>query len=213
MPCAVQREVESARRAGRFKARLHASRVDRRSRAARVWDRHLLRAAAAERLAADLDAWDGQLARLRLRGSDRSRGAPKRCRHGRHGPLPTNPAAGVRGSATRRRSSTARVVARGADPALRRRRTPGACARRAGALVQQKSRRPRGSGPFFEGAGSRGTLELVGEEILQLREGTAPAGRRDRAGAERWRARRPRSNAGIPYAADAERTWRFGQTA
>jgi ATP-dependent helicase/DNAse subunit B len=67
---------------------------------------------------------------------------------------------------------------------------------------------------FFEGAGSRGTLELVGEEVLQLlRDGAAPT----EIGVvvpslERWRG--PIETAfgslGIPYAVDAP--LRFGQS-
>ena len=60
---------------------------------------------------------------------------------------------------------------------------------------------------FFEGAGTRGALELVGEEILQLlRDGAAP----DQIGVvvpshERWRAplETAFSTLGIPYAIDA----------
>ncbi|HEX2287826.1 MAG TPA: PD-(D/E)XK nuclease family protein, partial [Gaiellaceae bacterium] len=70
---------------------------------------------------------------------------------------------------------------------------------------------------FFEGAGSRGTLELVGEEILHLlREGTAPTEIGVVVPAlDRWRG--PIETAfgtlGIPYSVDAEADVRFGQTA
>ena len=99
---------------------------------------------------------------------------------------------------------------------MRRSRTPRSriSSVRSSAIRPGEAPAPEGAIRFFEGAGTRGALELVAEEILELlREGVAP----DQVGVvvpsyERWRA--PLETAfgtlGIPYAIDSPT--RFPQT-
>jgi RecB family exonuclease len=203
-------------------ARLYASyceELDRRG----LWDRHLLRAAAAERLAGELGSWEGQpvfaygfedltAAEWSLLQTLAGRTEvtvslpyePGRAAfewlHDTSGEL-QQLAAGSLEELTPRYAEVAR-------PAL---------AHLERALFGGQSGEPPpldGAIRFFEGAGSRGTLELVGEEILGLlRGGVEP----EEIGVvvpslERWRG--PIETAfgtlGIPHAVDAP--LRFGQT-
>ena len=122
--------------------------------------------------------------RVRLRGSDRRRvGAPARARRAdgrdRLGAV-RGRAHGVRvAAADDGRPERARGRAdRGAAAAVPRLRASGARARRAAtssATTPAERAETGGAVRFFEGAGTRPTLELVGREILSLvRAGTAP---------------------------------------
>jgi ATP-dependent helicase/DNAse subunit B len=189
----------------------------------RLWDRHLLRAAAAERLAADLTAWEGQpVFAYGFEDLTEAEWALLRTLAGRADvtvSLPYEPGrpafAWLRETAAELQELAAGSVeelppryADVAHPAL-------AYLERALFGGATNASPPiEGALRFFEGAGSRGTLELVGEEVLQLlRDGTPPA----QIGVvvpslERWRG--PVETAfgtlGIPYAIDAP--LRFGQT-
>jgi ATP-dependent helicase/nuclease subunit B len=205
-------------------ARLYASYREELERLG-VWDRHLLRAAAAERLAADLGAWDGRP--VFAYGFEDLTAAEWMLLETLSGrtevtvSLPYEPgrpafewlretseelqqlAAGSLEELTPRYADVARPALAHLERAL------------FGSRVDE-SPPLEGAVRFFEGAGSRGTLELVGEEILQLlRAGTAP----EEIGVvvpalERWRSQIETAfgTLGIPYSVDAEADVRFGQT-
>jgi ATP-dependent helicase/DNAse subunit B len=203
-------------------ARLYASYRQELDRL-RLWDRHLLRAAAGERLAADLSAWEGQpVFAYGFEDLTAAEWALLRTLAGRTDvtvSLPYEPgrpafewlrdtSADLQQLAAGSLEELTPRYAEVAEPAL-------AHLERALFGVPADASPPlEGAIRFFEGAGSRGTLELVGEEVLQLlREGTAAA----QIGVvvpslERWRG--PVETAfgtlGIPYALDAP--LRFGQT-
>jgi ATP-dependent helicase/nuclease subunit B len=189
-----------------------------------LWDKHLLRAAAAERLAAELDSWDGQPVFAYgfedLTAAEWSLLETLAGRAEVTVSLPYEPgrpafewlrdtSAELQQLAGGRLDELTPRYADVAQPAL---------AHLERALFDLLHANPPppidGAVRFFEGAGSRGTLELVGEEVLELlRDGTAPA----EIGVvvpslERWRG--PIETAfgtlGIPYAVDAP--LRFGQT-
>ena len=206
-------------------ARLYASYREELERL-RVWDRHLLRAAAAERLAADLDAWDGQpVFAYGFEDLTAAEWALLETLSGRTEVTVSLPYEPGRPAFEwlRETSEELQQLAAGSLEELTPRYADVAHAALAhleralfGSRVDE-SPPLEGAVRFFEGAGSRGTLELVGEEILELlREGTAmgeigvvvPA-------LERWRG--PIETAfgtlGIPYSVDAEADVRFGQTA
>jgi ATP-dependent helicase/DNAse subunit B len=188
-----------------------------------LWDRHLLRAAAAERLAGDLGSWSGQP--VFAYGFEDLTAAEWGLLDALAGrtevtvSLPYEPgrpafewlsgtSAGLQRLAGGSLEELAPRYAEVASPAL---------VHLERMLFGGQAGDPppiAGALRFFEGAGSRGTLELVGEEILALlRAETAPG----EIGVvvpslERWRG--PIETAfgtlGIPYAVDAP--LRFGQS-
>jgi len=188
-----------------------------------IWDKNLLHAAAAERLGSDLGAWDGRP--VFAYGFEDLTATEWALLEGLAGrtdvtvSLPYEPgrpafewlrdtSEGLQQLAAGSVEELAPRYSDVAHPAL---------AHLERALFGGRTDEPPaidGAIRFFEGAGSRGTLELVGEEVLQLlREGTAPS----QIGVvvpslERWRG--PVETAfgtlGIPYAIDAP--LRFGQT-
>jgi ATP-dependent helicase/nuclease subunit B len=188
-----------------------------------LWDRHLLRAAAAERLAGDLGSWSGQpVFAYGFEDLTAAEWALLEALAGRTDvtvSLPYEPGR----PAFEWLSGTSEGLQRLVDGALEE-LAPRYAEVASPALVHleralfggQAGDPPSIAGAirFFEGAGSRGTLELVGEEILALlRAGTAPS----EIGVvvpslERWRG--PIETAfgtlGIPYAVDAP--LRFGQS-
>jgi ATP-dependent helicase/DNAse subunit B len=189
-----------------------------------LWDRHLLRAAAAERLAGDLSSWQGQpVFAYGFEDLTAAEWALLETLAGRAEvtvSLPYEPgrpafewlhdtseqlqalAAGSLEELAPRYEEVAHPALAHLERALFGGRTD-----QAPAL--------EGAIRFFEGAGSRGTLELVGEAVLELlRAGTAPG----EIGVvvpslERWRG--PIDTAfgtlGVPYGVDGP--LRFGQTA
>ena len=169
-----------------------------------LWDRDPQRRRAAERLA-DRPRRVARRAglRLRLRGPDRrrvdaARGA-RRPRRGRR-------LAAVRArAASRSRRSRARPTTSPRSPTARSRSSPPRSAEYAHPALAhleralfEESPPPRreldGAVRFLEGAGARGTLELVGDELLELIRGGTAAGadRARRAVARRAGARRSR---------------------
>ena len=188
-----------------------------------LWDKHLLRAAAAERLAGDLGSWEGQpVFAYGFEDLTAAEWALLETLAGRTDvtvSLPYEPgrpafewlrdtSEGLQQLAAGSLEELTPRYADVAQPAL---------AQLERALFGGRLEEPppiEGAIRFFEGAGSRGTLELVGEEVLELvRDGTKPA----EIGVvlpslERWRG--PVETAfgtlGIPYAVDAP--LRFGQT-
>jgi ATP-dependent helicase/DNAse subunit B len=188
-----------------------------------LWDRQLLRAAAAERLAGDLGSWQGQpVFAYGFEDLTAAEWALLETLAGRAQVTvslpyePGRPAFEWLGDTSQELQKLAGAVEElaprydeVAHPALAHieRALFGGRTEQAPAL--------EGAIRFFEGAGSRGTLELVGEAILELlRAGTAPA----EIGVvvpSLERLRGPVETAfgtlGIPYAVDAP--LRFGQTA
>jgi ATP-dependent helicase/DNAse subunit B len=189
-----------------------------------LWDRHLLRAAAAERLARDLGSWQGQpVFAYGFEDLTVAEWALLETLAGRADvtvSLPYEPgrpafewlrdtSEGLQALAAGGLEELAPHYEEVAHPAL---------AYLERTLFGGNTDEPpplEGAIRFFEGAGSRGTLELVGETVLELlRAGTAPG----EIGVvvpslERWRG--PIDTAfgtlGVPYAVDAP--LRFGQTA
>ncbi len=204
-------------------ARLYTSYREELERLA-LWDRHLLRAAAAELLASDLSSWQGQpVFAYGFEDLTAAEWALLETLAGRAEvtvSLPYEPgrpafewlhdtseqlqalAAGSLEELAPRYEDVAHPALAHLERALF-----GGSTDKAPAL--------EGAIRFLEGAGSRGTLELVGEAVLELlRAGTAPG----EIGVvvpslERWRG--PIDTAfgtlGVPYAVDAPH--RFGQTA
>ena len=191
-----------------------------------LWDGNLLRAAAAERLAGDLGSWEGQpVFAYGFEDLTAAEWALIEALAGRSDvtvSLPYEP--GRPAFEWLRDTSTGlQQLAGGSVEEL----TPGYAdvAQPALAYLERalfgggradEAPPIEGAIRFFEGAGSRGTLELVGEEVLELlRGGADPA----EIGVvvpslERWRG--PVETAfgtlGIPYAVDAEADFRLGQT-
>jgi ATP-dependent helicase/DNAse subunit B len=196
-------------------ARLHAAYRDELDRLG-LWDKHRLRAAAAERLGSALESWDGQpVFAYGFEDLTETEWALLRALAGRAEvtvSLPYEPGR----PAFEWLAGTSEALARLADGSLTElgpryaEVAHPALAYLERALFGDPSGEPPALGGairFFEGAGTRGALELVGEEILRLlREGTAP----DQIGVvvpyqERWRAPLETAFAtlGIPYAIDA----------
>jgi ATP-dependent helicase/DNAse subunit B len=203
-------------------ARLYASYREELDRLG-LWDKHLLRAAAAERLAAELGSWEDQpVFAYGFEDLTAAEWAVLETLAGRTDvtvSLPYEPGRPAfewlrdtsQGLQRLAADSLEELTPRYADVAQP------ALAHLERALFGGQAGEPpliEGAIRFFEGAGSRGTLELVGEEILGLlRDGVEPA----EIGVvvpslERWRG--PIETAfgtlGIPYAVDAP--LRFGQT-
>jgi ATP-dependent helicase/DNAse subunit B len=189
----------------------------------RLWDRDLLRAAAAERLGADLEAWGGQpVFAYGFEDLTAAEWALLETLAGRTDvtvSLPYEP--GRPAFEWLRETSEALQRLAGALEELTPRYAEvaqPALAHLERALFGNAASDPpplEGAVRFFEGAGARATLELVGEEVLGLlREGVDPAD----IGVvvpslERWRGPIETAFAtlGIPFAVDAPR--RFAQTA
>ncbi|HET7568908.1 MAG TPA: PD-(D/E)XK nuclease family protein [Gaiellaceae bacterium] len=181
------------------------------------WDRDLLRRRAAERLQSDLDAWAGEPVFAYgfedLTGAEWALLEALAARAEVSVSLPYEPGRPAFASLQRTAEDLARLAgaaieelpprwAESAHPAL---------AHLERTLFSDDPRDPapiEGALRFFEGAGSRGALELVGEELLALvRDGLAP----ERIGVicpdlGRWRA--PLATVfgtlGIPYSLDGE---------
>ena len=196
-------------------ARLYASYREELDRL-RLWDRHQLRAAAAERLANAFDAWDGRpVFAYGFEDLTETEWALVRALAGRSDvtvSLPYEPGR----PAFEWLGETSEELARLADGSLTELGPRYAeVAHPALAYLERGLFGDPGHDPpaldgairFLEGAGARGALELVGEEVLRLlRDGTAP----DQVGVvvpsyDRWRAplETAFSTLGIPYAIDA----------
>ncbi|HEU4942367.1 MAG TPA: hypothetical protein VFT18_03825, partial [Gaiellaceae bacterium] len=196
-------------------ARLYASYREELERL-RLWDRHQLRAAAAERLANAFDAWDGRpVFAYGFEDLTETEWALVRALAGRSDvtvSLPYEPGR----PAFEWLGETSEELARLADGSLTELGPRYAeVAHPALAYLERGLFGDPGHDPpaldgairFLEGAGARGALELVGEEVLRLlRDGTAP----DQVGVvvpsyDRWRAplETAFSTLGIPYAIDA----------
>ncbi|MBV8256887.1 MAG: PD-(D/E)XK nuclease family protein [Actinobacteria bacterium] len=182
-----------------------------------LWDRDLLRRRAAERLQSDLDAWHGEP--VFAYGFEDLTGAEWALLEALAGradvivSLPYEPGRPAFASLRRTQEDLARL-AQGAIEELPPRY--GEVAEPALAHLERAlfSDTPPEAVPidgavrFFEGAGARGALELVGEELLALLRGGTPA---ERIGlivpsGERWRG--PLETAlgtlGIPYSVDGD---------
>ena len=181
-----------------------------------LWDRPQLRAAAAERLAGDLDAWQGEpVFAYGFEDLTETEWALVRALAGRSEvtvSLPYEPGR----PAFEWLARTSEELARLADgsltelgPRYAEVAAPALAYLERGLFGKPADKPPGLDGAirFFEGAGTRGALELVGEEILRLlRDGTAP----NQIGVvlpsyDRWRAPLETAFAGlgIPYAVDA----------
>ena len=183
----------------------------------------MLRRRAAERLASDSRRL-ARRARLRLRLRGPDRGASGRCSRRSPGRaevrsrFPTSPGASAFASLAAHRRGP-RGARRRPDRGARR-RAPRSSPRRRSRISSAtlfepsaaRRRRLDGAVRFLEGAGTRGTLELVGEEVLALLRGGTPAeqialvvpvaralARAARDGLRRF---------GIPYAIEAPRAAR-----
>jgi ATP-dependent helicase/DNAse subunit B len=196
-------------------ARLYASYREELDRLG-LWDRHQLRAAAAARLANELGAWEGQpVFAYGFEDLTETEWALIRALAGRSDvtvSLPYEPGR----PAFEWLAGTSEELARLSDgsltelgPRYAEVAHPALAYLERGLFGSAEGEPPPLDGAirFLEGAGTRGALELVGEEILRLlREGTAP----DRIGVvvpshERWRAPLETAFAtlGIPYAIGA----------
>jgi ATP-dependent helicase/DNAse subunit B len=186
-------------------------------------DRDLLRRHAAERLRSDFTAWQGEP--VFAYGFEDLTGAEWALLEALAGraevtvSLPYEPGRPAFASLRRTADDLARVAAGAIEelPARYGEVARPALAHLERSLFSDERREPPGIDGairFFEGAGTRGALEFVGEELLALlRGGTAP----ERIGivvpsAERWRG--PLETAfgtlGVPYSVDGE--VRLGQT-
>ncbi len=188
-----------------------------------VWDRDLQRRRAAERLRSELDAWHGEPVFAYgfedLTGAEWALLEALAGRAEVHVSLPYEPGRDVfaslaphrDGSGGARRRPASRSCRR-APPSTRIRRSrisSAACSRRRPPPAPELD----GALRFLEGAGVRGTLEQVGEELLDLlRSGVAARARsrssprRSSAGARR--SRRCSAALGIPYAVESPRAAR-----
>jgi ATP-dependent helicase/DNAse subunit B len=181
-----------------------------------LWDKHLLRAAAAERLAADLSSWQGQpLFAYGFEDLTAAEWALLDALAGRADVTVSLPYEPGRPAFEWLRDTSEELqrLASGSVEELAPRYEdvahPALAHLERALFGGRDGEHPplEGAVRFFEGAGSRGTLELVAEEVLALlRAGTDPA----QIGVvvpslDRWRA--PVETAfgtlGIPYAADA----------
>jgi len=181
-----------------------------------LWDRHQLRAAAAERLVSALESWAGQpVFAYGFEDLTETEWSLIRALAGRADvtvSLPYEPGR----PAFEWLGQTAEELARLADgqltelgPRYAEVAHPALAYLERGLFGDTAGEPPALDGGirFFEGAGTRGALELVGEEILRLlRDGTAP----DQIGVvvpsyDRWRAplETAFSTLGIPYAIDS----------
>ena len=187
------------------------------------WDRGLLRRQAVERLRSDLDAWHGEQVFAYgfedLTGAEWALLEALAARTEVTVSLPYEPGRAVFASLQRTAEDLSRLAAGAVEelPPRYGQIAPPALAHLERALFEDE---PGGLPPiegairFFEGAGSRGTLELVGEELLSLVRGGVPPERIGLVvpGYERVRAALATvlGTLGIPYALDGE--LRFAQT-
>ena len=181
------------------------------------WDRGLLRSHAVERLRTDLDAWHGEPVFAYgfedLTGAEWALLEALAARTEVTVSLPYEPGRPVFG-ALRRTAEDLAGLASGAVEELPPRYAavaPPALAHLERALFADEPPDPPaldGVIRFFEGAGSRGTLELVGEEVLALARGGTPPERIGLVvpGYERVRGALETvlGSFGIPYAVDGE---------
>jgi ATP-dependent helicase/DNAse subunit B len=188
-----------------------------------LWDRDLLRRRAAERLGSDLGAWSGEP--VFAYGFEDLTGAEWALLEALAGrtdvevSLPYEPGRAAFESLRRTQEDLA-VLAAGRIEELPPRSTefaPPALAHLERTLFADAPEQAAidGAVRFFEGAGARGALELVGEELLELIRGGTPAEQIALVcpAVERWRA--PLETAlgtlGIPYALESGEL-RLGQT-
>ena len=182
-----------------------------------LWDRDLLRRSAAERLRSDLDAWHGQPVFAYgfedLTGAEWALLEALAARTEVSASLPYEPGRPAFASLSRTAEDLQRLAAGRIEelpPRFAQVAAP-ALAHLERALFNDEERLPAsidGAVRFFEGAGARGALELVGEELLSLlRAGTAA----ERIGVVCPNVERiwaPLETAlgtlGIPYAVDGE---------
>ncbi len=180
-----------------------------------LWDRDLLRRCACDRLLADLDAWHGQpVFAYGFEDLTAAEWALLEALSGRadvHVSLPYEPGRAAFASLARTADDLAALAAGSIEelPPRSAEYAAPALAHLERALFEpQPEREPTGGAiRFLAGAGLRGTLELVGDELLAaIREGTAP----EQIGlvvpsTERWRAPLETvfGGLGIPYAIEA----------
>ena len=182
-----------------------------------LWDRDLLRRRAAERLQSDLDAWHGEP--VFAYGFEDLTGAEWTLLEALAGrtdvtvSLPYEPGRPAFASLRRTADDLSRLASGRIEelPPRWAEKTQPALAQLERALFSDEPPPPvpsDGAIRFFEGAGARGALELVGEELLALLRAGTPA---ERIGivcpsVERWRA--PLETAlgtlGVPYSIDGE---------
>jgi ATP-dependent helicase/DNAse subunit B len=181
-----------------------------------LWDRHLLRRRAVERLAHDLDTWRGEPVFAYgfedLTGAEWSLLEALAGRTDVQVSLPYEPGRPTFASLQRTAERLA-GLADGRTEELAPRAaeyTAPALAHLERALFSEPSRDPvpiDGAVRFLEGAGARGTLELVGEELLTLLRSGTPAERIALVGPSLDRWRTPLESVlgtlGIPFAVEA----------
>jgi ATP-dependent helicase/DNAse subunit B len=200
-------------------ARLYAAYRDELDRLG-LWDRDLLRRSAAELLRSDLDAWHGEPVFAYgfedLTGAEWALLEALAARAEVTVSLPYEPGRAAFASLRRTADDLARVAAGRIDE-LPPRSSESALAHLERALFANEVHDPvpiDGAVRFFEGAGARGALELVGEELLALLRAGTPA---ERIGivcpsVEHRRASLETAlgTLGVPYSLDGE--VRLGQT-
>jgi ATP-dependent helicase/DNAse subunit B len=189
-----------------------------------LWDRDVQRRRAAERLGSDLGAWHGEP--VFAYGFEDLTGAQWALLEALAGraevcvSLPYEPARVAFESLRRTADDLARLADGRVEelaPAQRARADRPALAYLERSLFERPAAEPpelEGAIRFFEGAGARGVLELVGEELLELTRGGTPAERIAVVcpSLDRWRAPLETALAtlGVPYA--VEDRLRLGQT-
>ena len=182
-----------------------------------LWDRDLLRRRAAERLQSDLEAWHDEPVFAYgfedLTGAEWALLEALAARTEVTVSLPYEPARPAFSSLRRTAEDLSRLAGAGIEelPPRYGESAHPALAHLERALFSDTPPPPvpiDGAVRFFEGAGPRGALELVGEELLALLRGGTPA---ERIGivcpsAERWRAPLDTALAtlGVPYSLDGE---------
>jgi ATP-dependent helicase/DNAse subunit B len=181
------------------------------------WDRDLLRRSAAERLQSDLDAWHGQPVFAYgfedLTGAEWALLEALAARTEVSASLPYEPGRPAFTSLRRTAEDLQRLAAGRIEelpPRYAQVAAP-ALAHLERALFNDEVLAPvpiDGAIRFFEGAGARGALELVGEELLSLLRAGTPAERIGVVCPSVERVRAPLETAlgtlGIPYAVDGE---------
>jgi ATP-dependent helicase/DNAse subunit B len=182
-----------------------------------LWDRDLLRRRAAERLRSELDAWHGEPVLAYgfedLTGVEWALLEALAARTDVAVSLPYEPARPAFASLRRTAEDLARLAGGAIEelpPRYAEVAAP-ALAHLERALFSDEPRQPvplDGAVRFFEGAGARGVLELVGEELLDLLRAGTPA---ERIGlvvpsVERWRGALETvlGTLGIPCSVDAD---------
>jgi ATP-dependent helicase/nuclease subunit B len=187
------------------------------------WDRDLLRRSAAERLQSDLGAWGGEPVLAYgfedLTGAEWALLEALAARAEVTVSLPYEPGRAAFASLQRTAEDLARLAGSAIEelPPRYGESAHPALAHLERCLFSDEAREPEaidGAVRFFEGAGARGALELVGEELLALVRGGTPPERIGivHPGGERWRGplEAVLSTLGVPYSVDGE--VRFAQT-